>query len=103
MEQGKCALDRKCNKASVKSILLYVGDILEFIIEMWRFVGRMLKIGPILSKKWRTHKFVARNVVNFMGHFPKTLWTMLLGPKVFGNMTKNCHQKKNHCSRVKKM
>jgi len=69
---------------------------------MWQFIGRMLKSGPILSKKLRIHKFVARNVVNFMGHFPKILWTMLLGPKVFGNMTKICH-KKNHCSRVKKM
>jgi hypothetical protein len=54
------------------------------------------------SKKWRIHKFVARNVVNFMGNFPKILWTMLLGPKVFGNMMKICHRK-NHCSRVKKM
>jgi hypothetical protein len=53
-------------------------------------------------KKRRIHKFVARNMVNFMGHFPKILCTMLLGPKVFGNMTKICH-KKNHCSRVKKM
>jgi hypothetical protein len=69
---------------------------------MWRFIGRMLKIGPILSKKWRIRKFVVRNVVNFIGHFPKMLWTMLLGPKVFGNMTKLWH-KKNHCSRVKKM
>jgi hypothetical protein len=61
---------------------------------MWRFIGRMLKFSPILSKKWRIHKFVARNVVNFMGHFPKILWTMLLGPKVFGNMTKIGHKKK---------
>jgi hypothetical protein len=57
---------------------------------------------PNLSKKWQIHKFVARNVGNFMGKFPKILWTMLLGPKVFGNMTEICHQK-NHCSRVKKM
>jgi hypothetical protein len=62
---------------------------------MWRFVGRMLKIGPILSKKWRIHKFVARNVVNFMGHFSKILWTMLLGTKVFGKYDKKLPQKKS--------